>query len=82
MKKEQDTAVEFDFGFSFVDESEDTDPKHLHDTRVQLMLETITLFLDNLAKNPEKTTIHWPDRADKINQFKLRLEQIAKGNDE
>jgi hypothetical protein len=44
-----------------------------------MLLQTMLPFLDNLCKNPEKSTIHWPDRVVKIDQFRNRLTQIAEG---
>jgi hypothetical protein len=96
MNKKPDSIEEFDFGFSFVDEdyeevkqasdklqSEYTSTieqvEDLHQ-RVDLLYRSILPFLDNLCKNPEKSTIHWPNRVDKIEQFKKKLKQIAEGN--
>lgn len=96
MNKKPDSFEEFDFGFSFVDEdyeevkeasnklqSEYTFTiEQVEDLqqRVDLLYRSILPFLDNLCKNPEKSTIHWPNRVDKIEQFKKKLKQIAEGN--
>lgn len=96
MNKKQDSIEEFDFGFSFVDEEyeqvkEASDKLQTEYTttveqvgdlqnRVDLLYRSILPFLDNLCKNPEKSTILWPNRVDKIEQFKKRLKQIAEGN--
>ena len=48
--------------------------------RVDLLHQSILPFLNNLCKNPEKSTILWPNRVNKIEQFKERLKQIAEGN--
>jgi hypothetical protein len=75
-----------DFGFSFVD-TESTE-KIITDTqqqieqlqqRIELLYATIAPFLDNLCKDPDKATIHWPNRVEKIQQFKKRLRQITDG---
>lgn len=46
------------------------------DPRLQEMYDTIVVLLDNLMMNPEKPTIHWPDRVEKIEAFKLKLQKI------
>jgi hypothetical protein len=95
MKKNPDSIEEFDFGFSFVDEDyEDikevsdklqkeytNSQEHVEDllNRVDLLYRSILPFLDNLCKNPEKSTILWPNRVEKIEKFKMRLQQIAEG---
>ena len=33
-------------------------------------------LLNNLASDPEKDYIYWPDRTAKIDQFKLKLKEI------
>jgi len=34
-------------------------------------------LLKNLATNPEKDYIYWPDRVEKIQQFKDKLDEVA-----
>jgi hypothetical protein len=91
MNKSPDEVEEFDFGFSFSDdvlqdqETHQNDPEEMAEqiedlqNRIDLLLQTMMPFLDNLCKNPEKSTIHWPDRVIKIDQFRNRLTQIAEG---
>jgi hypothetical protein len=95
MKKQIDSPDEFDFGFSFVDEEYETvkedqtklkqenttSKEQVEDLqkRLELLHSSILPFLNNLCKNPEKSTILWPNRVEKIEAFKDRLEQIAKG---
>lgn len=84
-KKLDPVEDDLDFGFSFVDEEEMESPKTKEkveelQNRVDLLHDTITPFLDNLCKNPEKTTILWPNRVEKIQEFKKRLKDIAEGN--
>lgn len=95
-KKPDSVEAEFDFGFSFVDEDyeevkevsnklqrdhQDTlkEVKDL-ETRLDLLHRSIIPFLDNLCKNPEKSTIHWPNRVEKIEQYKQKLQRIVEGN--
>ncbi len=49
------------------------------DNRVKKLYNAILPFLDNLCANPEKPTIHWPNRVEKIQEFKTKLAQIAQG---
>lgn len=82
---------DFDFGFSFTNEVEDNiaklEQQHKSkdeiienlENRINILYETITIFLDNLTKNPEKATIHWPNRVEKINEYKKKLKIIAEG---
>jgi len=95
MEKDYD-AEEFDFGFSFVDEEYDkvkevnanlekeysSSVSHVEDlqNRLDEIYGSIEFFLDNLCKNPEKSTIHWPNRVEKIQAFKKKLETLAKGS--
>lgn len=91
MKKE-DKIEDFDFGFSFADEEIEEvkenfqavirdDKEKIKDlkNRLDLLYDTIIPFLDNLCKNPEKSTIHWPNRAEKIQEYKHKLKQIVEG---
>ena len=93
--KEYLQPLDEDFGFSFVDEDFEevksqvskletatkTDKETIEDLekRLQAMFNSIDPFLENLKKNPEKTTIYWPNRTEKICQFQQRLKQILVG---
>ena len=80
MNKDDD----YDFGFSLVDETEiiadNAKPALLlatkADDKLKAVMGLIMPMLNNLAKNPEKTHIQWPNRAEKITQFKKKLEDI------
>lgn len=90
MSKRHSEVDEFDFGFSFTDDPEEKVNTLKQETQNDkeriasleeaiLQLHTsITPFLNNLQKNPEKTTIHWPNRVEKIEEFKTKLDQIIK----
>jgi hypothetical protein len=94
MKNEQNVG-DYDFGFSFVDEDYEevkevntklskeynSSQERVDDlqTRLETLYAAITPFLDNLCKNPEKSTILWPNRVEKIQAYKKKLEQIVKG---
>lgn len=99
-------VLEFDFGFSFIDEelqekqaeAEETIQKvsnekrtleeQLADTklavddlegRLNLLYNSVVPFLDNLCKNPDKSTIYWPDRVKKIEAYRDKLLSIVEG---
>jgi len=91
MKKE-DKIEDFDFGFSFADEEVEevkenltsiirNDQHKIEDLehRLNLLYSAIAPFLDNLCKNPEKSTIHWPNRVEKIQEYKQKLKLIVEG---
>lgn len=46
-------------------------------TRTNTLYRMVLPLLKNLASNPEKDYIYWPDRVDKINQFKEQLDKVA-----
>lgn len=50
-----------------------------YEYRLELLYKSITPFLDNLCKNPEKSTIYWPDRVGKIEAYKAKLLRIVEG---
>lgn len=95
MNKNTDSVVDFDFGFSFVDEDYEevkqtqnklqqensTTKEQVEELqqRIDLLYKSILPFLNNLCKNPEKTTILWPNRVEKIEQYKKQLKDIAEG---
>ena len=88
--------IEFDFGFSFIDDeieevketaskletAKAEDQAAIQDLQERLnrLYNSITPFLDNLCKNPEKSTIYWPDRVNKIAAYKDKLLSIVEGN--
>ena len=87
--KRTEEILDFDFGFSFIDdeieevkqaaESSKTSVEDLSE-RIDLLYRSIVPFLDNLCKSPEKSTIYWPDRVEKIEAYKKKLKQIAEGD--
>lgn len=87
--KRTEEILDFDFGFSFIDdeieevkqaaEDRQTNVEELSE-RLDLLYRSIVPFLDNLCKSPEKSTIYWPDRVKKIEAYKQKLKQIAEGN--
>lgn len=73
---------DFDFGFSSVPEGSLVDSSSLDDykTRLEKLYKAVIPLLNNLAKDAKiNPYIHWPDREEKIEQFKKKLEDIKNG---
>lgn len=45
--------------------------------KLKKMYNMIVPLLDNLAKDPDKSYIYWPDRQKKISQFKQKLKDVV-----
>jgi hypothetical protein len=87
--------IDFDFGFNFIDdeieevketaiklETANADSQAAIEDlqeRLSRLYNSIAPFLDNLCKNPEKSTIYWPDRVKKIEAYKDKLLSIVEG---
>lgn len=103
MNKSTSDIIDFDFGFSFIDDeieavketavatkaaaddlegqlSDLTNEKIALEASLEKLFQSVVPFLDNLCKSPEKSTIFWPDRVEKIESYKAKLKQIAEGN--
>jgi len=91
--KNTESLEDFDFGFSFADEEvhevkekletlmqSDKDKIEDLENRLDSIYKSIVPFLDNLCKNPEKSTINWPNRAERIQTYKEKLKSIAQGD--
>lgn len=76
---------DFDFGFTAVDEDQIEFVASTQATanNVQAKLDSlyraIMPLLDNLQKNPEKEYILWPDRYQKVEQFRDHITEIYEG---
>jgi hypothetical protein len=102
MVKSTTDPIDFDFGFSFIDDeieevkekavlaegtaeeletqlSDLTNEKIQLEARLDQLFNSVVPFLDNLCKSPEKSTIFWPDRVEKIENYKSKLKAIAEG---
>jgi hypothetical protein len=88
--KNENNIDDNDFGFSFADEPLTppipekvivVDQSKIDDlqNRLNLLHSSIVPFLDNLCKNPEKSTILWPNRVEKIEEYKKKLRNIVEG---
>lgn len=90
--KDKPKSLDFDFGFSFVSDNEEelTNTKeelkkiaatsYDAEQRIRELYEAIEPFLDNLCRDPEKSTIHWPNRVKVIASYKAKLKQIVEGD--
>ena len=73
---------DFDFGFSSVSEESIIQISGANDykDRLEKMHRAIIPLLNNLAKDAKiNPYIHWPDREEKIGQFKQKLQDIKDG---
>lgn len=70
---------DFDFGFSAVptDQVAPADELQKQKDKTDAVINAVLPFLHNLAKNPESEYIHWPNREEKLKQFKQKLLDIA-----
>lgn len=46
-------------------------------SRTETLYRMVLPLLKNLATNSEKDYIYWPDRVEKIQQFKEKLDEVA-----
>lgn len=85
-------AFDDDFGFSTVDTDEITgyNESQINElteqvvdltARLDRMHTAINKLLTNLSKNPEQELIKWPNRVQKIKEFKLKLDHIRTGEE-
>ena len=44
--------------------------------KAQTLYQAVIPLLENLSKNEDKEYIYWPNRSEKISQFKLKLNQV------
>ena len=83
--------IDFDFGFTAVNEQELDAVQSVNaqveatTTEVEKLQQKITTLrnafeplLKNLEANPEKAYIHWPDRPAKVKAFRAHLDKIMK----
>jgi|TARA_R110000822_G_scaffold65076_5_gene159302 hypothetical protein len=82
----------FDFGFTAVDEDELEVVQKLAEEKTSASFEALGIqerldglyssvlpLLNNLAANPDKSYIYWPNRLDKIEEFRDKLTEIYRG---
>lgn len=79
----------FDFGFTAVTEeeleavqeaqmvaNENSSTVSELERKLEKLYNAIQPLLNNLRANPEKDYIYWPNRADKVDQFRDHLDKI------
>ena len=84
-----DLDLNFDFGFTAVDADEldvlqnakaelETTAAVAQDTeeKLNLLYNMVMPLLNNLAANPDKDYIYWPNRLAKIEQFRDNLDKV------
>jgi hypothetical protein len=49
-------------------------------TKLETLRDMIMPLLNNLAKDPDHQYIYWPNRAEKINQFIIKINNFVDGN--
>lgn len=77
--------IDFDFGFTIVDDDEletvqeaKTNAEVLQE-RLDKLYNSVQPLLINLKKDPEKTSIKWPNRVEKVKQFEEHIRKIYNG---
>ena len=82
MGKRINVDEDFDFGFTAVTDPDavlmtEADIKQETSTKAERMYKMILPLLNNLLKDCETSEyIHWPNRKEKIEEFKKRLETV------
>jgi hypothetical protein len=66
-----------DFGFTFSDGDEHLIAKDGLTSQLQLLYDAIIPLLKNLKANPTQDTIVWPNRQEKIDLFKTKIDKIV-----
>jgi hypothetical protein len=68
---------DFDFGFTTVSEEVITIGQKELNTQLQLLYNAIIPLLKNLQANPDKEYILWPNRLEKVKEFKAKIDSIV-----
>jgi hypothetical protein len=68
---------EHDFGFTTVSEEELIKPNEELNSQLQSLYNAIIPLLKNLMADPEKEYILWPNRTEKIKEFKTKVDLIV-----
>jgi hypothetical protein len=73
-----DLDMEFDFGFSAIDENAViTKGAEYYKDRLLKMHKMITPLVNNLLKDSDKPYIHWADREAKLKEFKAKIDALV-----
>lgn len=86
---------DFDFGFSLVDETELEAVQEAQQVvastskvatvtaeKIDKLYNMVMPLLNNLAKNPEKEYIYWPNRVEKIEAFRDKLRAVYQSQED
>jgi len=68
---------DFDFGFTTVSEEVITKGQQELNTQLQQLYNAIIPLLKNLQANPDKEYILWPNRVEKVKEFKAKIDSIV-----
>ena len=68
---------EDDFGFTFSNGEEHILAKDELTSQLQELYNAIIPLLKNLKANPKQDTIVWPNRVEKIDNFKTKIDNIV-----
>jgi len=68
---------DFDFGFTTVSEEVITKGQQELNTQLQQLYNAIIPLLKNLQANPDKEYILWPNRVEKVKEFKSKIDSIV-----
>lgn len=71
------TEPEDDFGFTFSNGEEHIIVKDELTSQLQQLYDAIIPLLKNLKANPKQDTIVWPNRVEKIDNFKIKIDKIV-----
>ena len=85
-------AGDFDFGFTAMDAEEleavqekvvevqkASEVSKATADKIDALYNMIIPLLNNLQKNPEKEYIYWPNRLDKVEEFRDKLTEVYNG---
>lgn len=68
---------DFDFGFTTISETDITAGQDQITKQLQALYNAIIPLLKNLQSNPDKDYINWPNRVEKIQEFKSKIDKIV-----
>lgn len=71
------TEPEDDFGFTFSDGDAHVLVNEELTSQLQQLYNAIIPLLKNLKANPKQDTIVWPNRIEKIDSFKTKIDSIV-----
>jgi hypothetical protein len=71
------TEIDDDFGFTFSDGEDHIIVKDELTSQLQQLYNAIIPLLKNLKANPKQDTIVWPNRVEKIDAFKTKIDAIV-----